>query len=494
MLTDMWRFFNVKLIPTLFLFIAVSTGIAMATLNPVDMIQDEATHIARAAGLLHGAILGRHVTLIDPTTHVPYPDVGVMVDSGLVNASLAETHHQLIDTFIVPDNQITLANYKKAASYTWTGHDEVDLDPNTMQDFPAMYLPGAIGLGVGKLIGLSPLNAIIFGRLLMLLSYCCIGYTALRITKAGRSILFCILTLPMSLNLAASFNQDGQIIAFVTLACALLTKDPEQHPKSRLIAGMLLALVICSKPPYGLLLAFYLLPLNRPGFWRRVGEAALLSLPAIGWVTLMSKTQLVPFHPLDPFTPGIWWPDHSHKVQIQSSALNLQILMNPPSRFITLPWTFTTTRAMGMFLEFVGWLGQNSLVLSGGMYLGWLLALIWATIGVILGPSVLRMKAYDRGIAMLLIVLTVWAVELAIYIVWAYLGTPSINGMSGRYLLLIPPFYGVVLAGLGERIKTVFPNYRPEAFETLCTIPAMAMGVFGMIYLPNLIMHHFWVN
>ena len=60
--------------------------------------------------------------------------------------------------------------------------------------FPALYAPGALGLGLGRLCGLSPFASLLLGRAFMLLAFAGLGFMALRLARCGHALLFAVLT------------------------------------------------------------------------------------------------------------------------------------------------------------------------------------------------------------------------------------------------------------------------------------------------------------
>src|SRR5271157_614034 len=78
-------------------------------------------------------------------------------------------------------------------------------------------------------------------------------YFALLIARRCRLLLFVTLMVPMSLWLAASFSMDNGLIVFSVLASALLTRSEGGDRWAEVcfwLAGLALALVFVSKPPY----------------------------------------------------------------------------------------------------------------------------------------------------------------------------------------------------------------------------------------------------
>lgn len=82
------------------------------------------------------------------------------------------------------------------------------------------YLPQAIGISAGRILGLGFVGVFYLGRLCNLLFYSACVYWAIRMAKRFRPVLAMVTLLPMSLHQAASYSYDGFIngIAFLLIA------------------------------------------------------------------------------------------------------------------------------------------------------------------------------------------------------------------------------------------------------------------------------------
>ncbi len=85
-----------------------------------------------------------------------------------------------------------------------------------------LHLASAIGLTIGRLIGFNYTTIIILGRLCSLLFYAGIVCAAIRIMPKFKRVLAIVALLPMSLQLAASFNYDATVIATALLYTAVV--------------------------------------------------------------------------------------------------------------------------------------------------------------------------------------------------------------------------------------------------------------------------------
>ncbi|MGC9269797.1 DUF2142 domain-containing protein, partial [Acidiphilium sp.] len=460
-----------------FLLLAVFTGIRLALLTPIGQVVDEPAHIARAGALLHGEWLGRRVmyqppgkaAMLIPVTRINY---------GLLNASIGE----MGASCAAPASAAT------TAMVPWSKARIIDIDYNTIQYFPALYLPGTLGIAVGRAAGQRPLAALFTGRLFMLAAYGLVGAVAIGLARFGRGLLFALLMLPEAVSLGASFNQDGLLIAMAALAGALLTLDPARHPRLRWLFLPVFTLVICSKPPYGLLLFAALIPLAAPRPLRRMALTALWAIPPLIWVAVMTRVSLMPYV-LGPYHPGPLWPGPADAIFTTTDpAAALRVLLADPLRVISLPVRFLVANGAFLLKSAIGSLGWLNVNLSLGGYAGWTIALAAAALGVMAGQrdGGLGWRMRDAVLLLALVVVSVLAVELAIYLSWDNVGSAMISGPQGRYYLLFLPFLMLALPRLGGR-------FGPR-LEYLSLLPAVAMAVIDTVSLPALIAHRFCLS
>jgi hypothetical protein len=295
------------------------------------------------------------------------------------------------------------------------------------------YAPAVAGLLGGEKLGCSPLCALFLGRLMMLAAFLAVGTTALALARAGAPLLFSVLTLPTTVNLAGSYNQDALLTATCALAVALLTRT---GPRSWCGAVALLSLVACVKLPYAPLLLFCLLPVTRPGLWRRAGGIALACLPP---------------HP--------------------SLALTL------PIKSICWLWPHTWPLLLGM-------VGCDHTLLRPWEY-PWLIA---GLVGGLLATAASRPEGRiaDAGLALLALFATFLAVELSLYITYDTAGVSAIIGVEGRYFLLFLPFFTFLPGRLGKAL--------PRGTAGWFCLPAVLLAALNAYALPAYVFHLFRMN
>jgi hypothetical protein len=127
-------------------------------------------------------------------------------------------------------------------SARWASGPQELFASNTASYSPILYLPGALGLALGRATRASPYNSWIAARFFSAAAFVAIGVLALR--TAPRWWIFTVLCLPITLALASSVNPDGLSLAV-------------------LLAAALLAMAIAQRPTLLPLSALFLLPFNR---------------------------------------------------------------------------------------------------------------------------------------------------------------------------------------------------------------------------------------
>lgn len=93
---------------------------------------------------------------------------------------------------------------------------------NTAIYSPLAYLPQAIGMNIGKVIGVGPVWIGYLGRLVMLASWIGMLYLAIRLSPVGKWAFVAVALNPASLFLASSLSADAMAIGVVALFAALV--------------------------------------------------------------------------------------------------------------------------------------------------------------------------------------------------------------------------------------------------------------------------------
>jgi hypothetical protein len=451
-----------------FLLVSLITGLGIAWFTPMGEMPDEPAHVARASGLLTGQILAAH----QPGTD----GAGVFIPAGIGWVNAVELWPTL------NGRALPAPERARAESFGWAGAPS--FFPTQMtQYFPALYIPATLGLAVGRDCGLSPLKSLYLGRIFALLSFCLLGFAALRVARYGQALIFAVLLLPMTLYLAASFNQDGQMLALFCLAAALLTHERPGPSLPWGVALVLLMLITCSKPPYGVLMLACLLPFGA-GFWRRALLVALCVLPPLAWLDITIHTSLVAWG-RPPYHPGPLWPgDRGVTFTTLHPADNMRVLLAHPAQILLLPARFLWFDWGDTWRAILGEFGWQCVKLEAWRYGGWVIAL-GAALGALMTTVPRERQLAGRLFALGLIIATFIATVLALYVTFTNAGMPMVLGINGRYFLPLPPFLLLAAPRLGGWLA---PTLRLR-LEWLLTLPVLVMAVLDAYGLPAFLYH-----
>lgn len=469
-----------RLLALMFVLVALPTGALLALLTPPGQVADEPAHVLRAESLLHGQLIGRRAPYVMPD--------GIERLMGGVDADAA-----LLSVMEGPGwPKLDRARIDRLRAIGWQGTRQFYQVPNVAIYMPVFYVPSALGIAAAKLYGAGPYDAVQAGRLVNVLCVVLMGAAALLLARRGHALLFCTLTLPMTLNLAASFNQDGLLIVSCALAAALLTRTASR--RSWWAAAAILGCVVAVKLPYAPLLAALLLPLPPPREWlrrdglpRRVGIALLVALPGLLWTWYALRNVSSPFM-WPPYEAGPLWPGpRPAPFSTTNPMAQLSVLLAEPLRALTLPWN-TLSQDKGILLSAVGILGWLNLRLPESMYTVWGVAVAAALLCDLLAPTSRDAggRLGDTALMLLAAVLCVLAIYLSQYLVWTPVGKASVDGPSGRYLLPVLPFLATSLP------QAALPHV--GALRAACLALPVVAAAAGVVVLPLVIVAEFYLR
>jgi uncharacterized membrane protein len=483
-----WRsiFMSRSFLPVLFLLLVLPLAVVCAFIVPPGQVADEPAHISKAASLLHGELIGHRAT-VDGAG-------GPVIVSG-VDANIAPMQVAMI--LAVHPPHIDRALLATARAVGWADKTTlVGIGPIAGY-FPGFYLPAALGMGVAHVLGASPFDAVLAGRVVNTLCFGLLGAAALLLARRGRTLIFCTLAVPMSPTLAASFNQDGLMIAATALAAALLTRrgDPALPPEPQwrscyALAAVLVALICLAKPPYLPIALMLLLPLPpvrflrqaRPELLRRVGVLIVVAGLVVGWAgfAIIHVTSSIPY---PPEMAGPLWPgDPAQTFDATDVGAQLRVLFADPLRLVTLPVT-TLLHDVNMVFMMIGVLGWLDVMLPKWIYGAWQWAALAALLADAIGQSRTALPSWFRPPALtdtMLLLLGVFSAFLGIYLsqylIWTHVGLARIDGPQGRYLLPLIPVVALAI-----------PRFRLRGGEVLSgvlTAVPLAVAMADVFVLP----------
>lgn len=479
----------------LFVLLALPLGIFAATVIPVGQVVDEQTHAIRADSLLYGDIIGHRKTVTDSNGNLVV-QAGVTADAALIAVVTSEVRP--VDPHPAP---LTDAQFQRSVSQGWSEYPQFVGIYTLAGYMPVFYLPGAVAIGGTRLLGGTPYDAYLAIRLVNLACFVLLGALALNVTRHARGLLFATLLLPMTVNLAASANQDGLLIAAIALAMALMSAAIARAAENARVtatrqywfAAALMACVCTVKPPYLPLAGMLLLPLPRYGAWRgetrelgwRALGLLLVAIPTLAWMWLLMRHASVPRN-LPPYEAGPLWPGSRPAIFTGTDiGAQLQVLMADKLRLFTLEWN-DLTGGPDRWQEVIGVLGWLNFKLPSWLYGIWLAGLAGSAASDMLDrPAAGSRNLWDALFLLLAAIATVLTIYWSQYLTWIPVGMPF-SSAQGRYFLPLLPFLGLAIAGvIGTRSQVI-----PRA---LLLLPVCAASV-DLVALPRLLIRFYYLG
>jgi uncharacterized membrane protein len=320
------------------------------------------------------------------------------------------------------------------------------------------YIPQALGLGIGRFLNLTLLWSYYLGRITNVITYALLAAIAIRLTPVYKNIFFMIATMPMSVYLAASYNQDafgmGMILLTIALFLFLLNKkDQSINFVALIIFSAFCMLITLSKFPYVLLVL--LLPFipakkfKKPQYY--VLSYLMILLTAAFAVVWMKSYSSIPH----PFVPeGV-----NMGKQIE------QMLNDPIFAIRNFGGNMISQLTTLLMLFTFGWLtyGSNAAAIVYLIFLGSM---------ILMSPQervFTKLEKWGSGLVSLGIYT---AILLSMYLTWTAVGETEISGLQGRYFIGMLPLLPVFL-NIGPPLKKLDTAYQEKIGRLTTQVPIL---------------------
>lgn len=296
--------------------------------------------------------------------------------------------------------------------------------------YPVMYIPQALGLAIGRLLGGNFIRIFLTGRLFNLLFYALCVYWAIKLTPKYKTLFVMVGTMPMCIHQAASFSYDAYNIGGALLLLALVFRAAEGKDRITIREFAVIALtgllLIPAKPTNcPLVLIYLLIPGERFGSKKQrwlwilgawaltAGVAALFQL---GGITSVAGSGA---------TATNWEGKQNYTIAYA--------LSNPGE---TIKIYFNTIRRYGseLFYQMFGSVMAGQTLPIPGKYIKvYLLMMILVVLRRENQEATITWKhrAVFLGSDALIVLLTMTTMFLA----WTSVGEATIQGLQGRYFI-----------------------------------------------------------
>jgi hypothetical protein len=271
-----------RLVPFVFLLLAMVLGSSYALVMPPYQVPDETWHLYRAYGISLGSCVGGQTTPV-PNAFIDFKSVHdlspAQITRGGTSPSIADTAAQEPISASAPTTNVDLptANLYTCVPYALT----------------------AFELAAAREFHLTVAHAFYLGRLVNLTAYTALVFCALLILPGLQVSMMCLALMPMTLHQAASFSADALTIssAFLLVAyCFHLAFSSTNRLRPAELAILCLLTVFSSLCKTSLSLPFLVLLIPAQRFGRPARRwltlAALVVLPgvaAVSWQLLNEK-------------------------------------------------------------------------------------------------------------------------------------------------------------------------------------------------------------
>ena len=410
-----------NLFMTILLFVM---GLVFCFATPPNQVPDEQSHFLRSYAMAQGQ-------LGFDENHVYPDDVNLFIEHFPIaynNGYKAREGQTIYNRF---------EDYKNALS---NGEKRNNVGIIIFQVIP--YIPGAIGIFVARIMGLTALGAHYACRIANLLFFCICAYFALKMSGKFRTIMFTIMALPLTAFIYASCNTDSFLFRLMFLMFSTVLGDKFDNMKAAIFA-ICFAVLSVHKISY-----IVFLPL-------------LFCVKKENWQVKIKNKNI----------SKIWFAIISIVVfAILYQGMGLYVSMFSNYGVIERPMSDSDPMRQLMFIiknpfryaaVFFDTLKNNSFFLFSGGLLGWLdvtLPIINYLTPVIVILAVLKQaEVFDKRdmnktiVFFICSILTYGVVMTGLYLSWTPVTLPQIIGLQMRYM--IPAFMGFCMV-LGQYFST----------------------------------------
>lgn len=432
-------YFNNRVCPEkLFLSIALPIGMVFIIAFPASNVfsWDDDVHYGRAVSLSY--IAGVEMTSSDRMlTHNLYIENGFSSSASFdrVPIDMGMTWSQ--DGIDRLYGELNSNNNYLTASMT------PGLSPDNLSLSVVGYIPSAFGLWLGRLLHLPFVAIYALGRCFNLFAYCAVCYWAIKIIPV-KKVLFCVFALlPTGLFMAANYAYDPWINSFTLLGLAIfvnqLINSASSSWKMLALSQACFFVGFGPKPVYFPIMGVVLMLL-----WSGKGKSSARSTGiAIACIAALILFLSIVIPLLFPGSSDI---GDARGGSEANAGMQLSFILSDPLRYIGILVRFLLTEYLPIsFME-------NAF--TNLAYLGSLNALVPAATGLVtLGLTIVAVLDSDSMSARLIswknaawslviISCTLGLVCSSLYVLFTAVGSETIAGVQGRYILpIIPVFF-----------------------------------------------------
>jgi uncharacterized membrane protein len=393
-------------------------GILFLLITPPFQVPDEANHFYRAFQITDLQIIGRNQD----------NKSGGFMPQSIVTMVTEFSQPRILGNQVKQEPEKIWKFTKSSAT---EADKKVFIDfPNTVIYSPIPYIPQSIGISIGRILVVPPILLVYLGRIVNLFAWISLVYCAIKITPIHKWLFFLLALTPMSLFQSASLSADAATngLSFLLIATLLnYAFSPQSQLSNLQIASIFLmtGLISQCKIAYLPLFNLYLiLPITKLGnskvrYWSIFILLILFNLATSGFWGLLIKKLNIPFP------------------EIISPSKQLLFVLSHPIQYLQILGKTIWMNAHTNIEQFIGVLGWLDTGLPNFQINLYLLALL--IVSLIGGSMTVKISLKQKIVIFAILTLNFLFIMSLLYLSWNPVGSKSIEGLQGRYLIPLSP-------------------------------------------------------
>ena len=407
-----------------FLFTAIIWGSLTVFITPPFQVPDEPNHFLRAFQIASGDLL---------------PENQNNRVGGFVPSSLEKTILLFINIPFHPDQKMTYEKIHLSLQYSLTAEKKSFVSfPNTSTYAPVLYLPQSLAVFIFKIFNTPPIILMYAARLFNLFSWIILVFLALSLVPVYKWLFMLLALTPMSVFQASSLSVDaitnGVAFLFISMIFRLAFDKNVRFKKTDFFyLSILLMFLTLSRYAYCFLyVLFFLIPPGKSGSRQKYMLAAF-GLFLIICCTLFTGGYYVK-HIYDSVDIAVNFYGDNQKI-IQP-YLQIQFIFTHAIYYLkTILVTFWTNNLfIPSFIGNLGWLDTP----LPNIYIGCSILTLLA-VSMCDSNKNVNISIINKLIIFTSIISVIFIICLLLYLSWTPVGSPTIDGIQGRYFIPVAP-------------------------------------------------------
>lgn len=400
-------------LPLMFLVYGLFAIPSIAYVTPPIQVSHELSHYQRADMVYLGELVGERRD---------------KVSGGVVSTAIGHVADIFWPVVLHPERKVTADMFSQAATIGWGTEKNYQTFENTAIYPPQFYLPAALGIKIGTLMGLRVVPTLYLSRVLTGFAAVAIGTAAIAVAGSAALWIFALLTLPMSLSSMASVSQEALLLATSALAAGLFIANVRREsgrPSDFVVLCVALGTIATGRLPY-VTLALLPLGIRSASPRARLLGAGAIVVTAAAWSAVTSRYAYV-----------------KYGIGTANAPDQIAYLLAHPGQIPSIAWNTFAVDGPLLVESFVGRLGWLDLWLPHAYHVA-----AWIVLGVAILCVAGWRPSWDRAAPLVTagaVLLSVGAIFGALYLSWSPVGFPYAGGAQGRYFIPLALFLPAIL-------------------------------------------------